>query len=349
MIESKLIGYVGTYTKAESKGIYSFTLNTKKGEITDVTLAAKIDNPTYLAINNKGNFLYSVVKEGELGGIAAFRIDHKSSELTFINSQASKGAPPCHVSLSNASSLVFSANYHKGSVEVHMLNQETGAILPSCSVIEHTGKGPDERQEKPHAHYAGVTPDGKYIIAVDLGIDNIFTYELIGGNLVEKNNLQVKPGSGPRHITFHPNGKYAYVMTEFNSEVLVLHYDSDTGSFEQLQAVSTIPETFKGNNQGSAIHISSDGRFVYTGNRGHDSMAIFKVDEKTGELHFINYTSTEGNWPRDFALDPTEKFIVASNQESGTLALFARDEATGELTLLQKEIVVPEPVCVKFL
>ncbi|MFO1442572.1 lactonase family protein [Bacillus sp. Bva_UNVM-123] len=345
----KFVGLIGTYTKGESKGIYSFTLDTKKGEIAEAALVAELDNPTYLALSHDNHFLYSVVKDGELGGIAAFRVNSQNGELTFINSHVSEGAPPCHVSIDNKSNYVLSANYHKGTIEAHDLNQETGAILPPTSIIVHTGKGPDKRQEKPHTHYAGFTPDKKFVIAVELGIDKIITYELLNGKFAQKNSLSVKPGSGPRHITFHPNGKHAFVMTEFSSEVLVLSYDQKDGSFKQLQSISTIPENFDENNQGSAIHISSDGHFVYAGNRGHNSIAIFQVNEETGMLHIIDHTSTEGDWPRDFTLDPTEKFLVASNQNSGNLVLFARDEATGKLTLLQKNIVVPEPVCVKFL
>lgn len=349
MIESKLVGYIGTYTKAESEGIYTFTLDTREGKITDVSLAAKIDNPTYLAISKNKKHLYSVIKEDRQGGIAAFQVDNETGKLHLINSHVSEGAPPCHLTVDSNTSYVYSANYHKGTVELNGLNLETGAVLPPSSVIEHTGRGPDERQEKPHTHFAGLTPDEKFVVAVDLGIDKTITYEWINKVLVEKSSLSVKPGSGPRHITFHPNGKYAYVMTEFSSEVLVLKYDSETGSFEQLQAISTIPESFTENNQGSAIHISTNGRFIYAGNRGHDSIATFQVNEDSGILHFVSHTSTEGNWPRDFVLDPTEQFIVATNQESNNLTLFARNEASGELTLLQKGIAVPEPVCVKFL
>ena len=165
----------------------------------------------------------------------------------------------------------------------------------------------------------------------------------------EAHTLLVKSGSGPRHITFHPNGKYAYVMTELSNEVITLSYNSDTGVFTELQYSPTIPEDFTENSQGSAIHISSDGRFVYAGNRGHDSIAVYSVNKENGELSFIEFTSTEGNWPRDFALDPTEKFIVASNQESSNLVLFARDTESGKLSLLDSQVSVPDPVCVKFL
>lgn len=343
------IGYIGTYTKGESEGIYSFTLDTDKRTIVDVKVAARLDNPTYLTISSNKRYLYSVVKEGGTGGIAAFSIN-SNGELIAINSQVSEGSPPCHVSVDTKNNYVFSANYHKGTVESSLLNQEDGSVQPAVSIFKHEGSGPDPRQEKAHTHYAGLTPDEKYLTAVELGIDALITYNVNDNGTLEKANLlPIKAGSGPRHLVFHPNGKYAYIMTEFSSEVIVLTYHPENGQFTEKQYISTLPEDFKENNQGSAIHISADGRFVYAGNRGHNSIAVFHVNEETGELNSVEHTSTEGDWPRDFEIDPSEKFIVASNQESGNLTLFARDENTGKLTLLQSEIKVPYPVCVKFL
>ncbi|AGK55545.1 lactonase family protein [Bacillus sp. 1NLA3E] len=349
MEQNKFIGFIGTYTKGESEGLYSFSLDTQNGRIEHIKVAAKLENPTYLTVSHDSKFLYSVVKDGELGGIAAFSINKETGELSPLNQQGSEGAPPCHVSVDSQNRYVLASNYHKGSIEVYSLNQESGSINPKASVATHVGSGPDKRQEKPHTHYAGFTPDEKYIAVVELGIDKVFTYELNDGTINEVSSLSVKPGSGPRHLVFHPNQRYAYVMTEFSSEVLVLRYHADNGQFTQVQSIPTIPTDFTENNQGSAIHISSDGRFVYAGNRGHNSIAVFRVNQETCELSFVEYTSTEGNWPRDFVLDPTEKFIVASNQESSNLVLFSRDSETGKLTLLSSDKVVPDPVCVKFL
>ncbi|WP_282141480.1 lactonase family protein [Cytobacillus oceanisediminis] len=343
---AKYRGYIGTYTKGESEGIYSFVLDAESGRISDVKTAAKLDNPTYLTISQDNQFLYSVAKEGESGGVAAYRLD-SSGSLEKINSQVADGSPPCHVSVDTSVRNVFSANYHKGTVESYLTNED-GSLNPAVSVIEHRGSGPDSRQEKPHTHYAGLTPDEKYLVAVDLGTDQVITYEVNDGILKEKSILSVKPGSGPRHLVFHPNGRYAYVMTEFSSEVLLLQYHED-GSLVQKQAISTIPEGFTENNQGSAIHISSDGHFIYAGNRGHDSIAVFSVNPDNGELAFVEHTSTEGNWPRDFVLDPTEKFVIGSNQNSSNIVLYSRDENTGKLSLLQSDVMVPDPVCVKFL
>nr|WP_139242343.1 lactonase family protein [Bacillus cereus] len=345
----EFIGYVGTYTKENSEGIYKFTLDTEAKKISNVTLAAKLDNPTYVTINRKNEYLYSVVKEGESGGVAAYSINSKTGELTEENRQVVEGASPCHVSVDSGNHTVVTANYHKGTIESFEVNED-GTINPATSIMAHEGSGPNkERQEKPHAHYAGHTPDEKYVVGVDLGIDKIITYEIKDSRLTEVNRLSVNPGSGPRHITFHSNGKYAYVMTELSSEVIVLTYNPAEGSFTELQYISTVPEEFDENNQGSAIHISSDGRFVYAGNRGHNSITVFSVDENSGQLTFVAHTSTEGNWPRDFVLDPTEKFLVATNEKSHNLVLFSRSESTGKLTLLQSDVAVPEPVCVKFL
>nr|WP_263325112.1 lactonase family protein [Neobacillus sp. Marseille-Q6967] len=342
-------GYVGTYTKGDSKGIYKFSLNTAEGKITNVEVAAELENPTYLNLSDDRKYLYAVTKEGDNGGVAAFAVDNEG-KLNFINSEVLAGSPPCHVSVDNNNRYVFSANYHRGSVESHLL-KEDGSVLPAASVIKHEGPaGPDPRQDKPHTHYAGLTPDEKYLVVIELGIDALITYKVKEDATLEKVNLlPLKGGSGPRHITFHPNGIFAYIMTEFSSEVIVLKYHDENGHFTEQQYISTLPSGFTENNQGSAIHISSDGRFVYAGNRGHNSIAVFRVEQQTGELSFVEHVSTEGDWPRDFVLDPTEKFLVASNQESSNLVLFSRDEGTGKLTLLESDITVPDPVCVKFL
>ncbi|WP_080848838.1 lactonase family protein [Cytobacillus gottheilii] len=345
---AKYYGYIGTYTKGESKGIYTFALDTELKKLEEIEVAAELGNPTYLTISKDNRHLYSVVKNGEDGGVAAYSIDENDQSLKLLNSLTSAGSPPCHVSIDEAMNLVLTANYHKGTVESYLTNDD-GSLQPASSIMEHKGSGPDSRQEKAHTHYAGMTPDGKYAAAVDLGTDELITYEVQDGKLSKKSVFTFTPGSGPRHLTFHANGKTAYVMTEFSSEVVVLTYSPEDGSFEQIQAIKTIPNDFTENNQGSAIHLSSDNRYVYAGNRGHDTIAVFAVDENTNTLTFVEHTSTYGNWPRDFVLDPSEQFIIASNQNSSNLSLYSRDAQTGKLTLLQQDVAVPDPVCVKFL
>ncbi|MFZ7942318.1 MULTISPECIES: lactonase family protein [Bacillaceae] len=343
------IGYIGTYTKGDSKGIYSFSFDPQAAKIENIQVAAELGNPTYVAISKNNCFLYAVAKDGENGGVAAYSISEDGA-LTAINRDVLPGSSPCYVSVDSENRYVFSANYHKGLVDSRLINQSDGSVQQVVSEMKHEGSGPDPRQEKPHSHYAGLTPDEKYLAVVELGIDALITYSVgSDGTLTKANLLPLKGGSGPRHLVFHPNGKYAYIMTEFSSEVIVLTYYEEDGHFTEKQYISTLPDDFTGNNQGSAIHISSDGRFVYAGNRGHNSIAVFRVDAFSGELSFVEHVSTEGDWPRDFALDPSEKFILASNQESGNLVLFSRDDASGKLTLIQSDIPVPYPVCVKFL
>lgn len=341
-------GYIGTYTKGDSKGIYTFTLDTTTATLHEASLVAQIEDPTYLCLTKDEQTLYAVAKQDSEGGIASFAIQKETGQLTLQEIQTSEGSSPCYVSVNRDKAHVLAAYYHRGTAEVYpIVNDE---LQPVSSLIHFKGNGPNiARQEKPHAHYAGFTPDDKYVVIVDLGTDKITTYRLHNNQFEEAQTISLKPGSGPRHITFHPNGKFAYVMTELSNEIVTLAYNTEDGSLTELQYLSTIPADFTENSQGSAIHISHDGKFVYVGNRGHNSIAAFSVNEENGLLTFVSYTSTEGNWPRDFAFDPTETFLIVSNQESHNLLLFARNPETGQLTKLNSEISVPYPVCIKFL
>lgn len=341
----KYIGYAGTYTRESSEGIYRFVLDSEAGTLQDVEVAATVGSPTYLAISENQRYLYSVAQEDTLGGVYAYEVDSESGELRYVNKKLEEGAPPCHVDIQNG--VLTTANYHKGTVDLYQAHSPSNLSLKGA--VEHEGSGPHARQEKPHTHYAAQTPDGKYVIACDLGTDEVITYKIENQELVKVATLTVKAGSGPRHLTFHPDGKIAYLLTELSSEVVVLDYHADKGSFTEKQNLSAIPADFTETNDASAIHITSDGKFVYTGNRGHNSIAVFRVDEETKELTLVEITATEGDWPRDFVLDPSEAFIIASNQKSGNLVLFSRDQETGKLTQLDSIIDIPEVVCVKFL
>lgn len=348
----KFTAYIGTYTTGESKGIYKVTVDSENKKIENTELVAELGNPTYLTISSDNKYLYSVIKKDDMGGVAAYSIDSSTGDLKFINYQLSKGSSPCYVSLDKENKFLFSANYHRGIVEVYPIG-ENGEVKPPSSVIQHEGSGPNkERQEKAHVHFSALTPDQKYLCAVDLGIDKVAVYNFHNGNLQKNEELSIKfkPGSGPRHMEFHPSGKFAYVITELSSEVAAFEYSGENNRcFKEIEYVSTLPEGYNEENIASAIHISSDGKYLYAGNRGDDSIAVFSIDNLTGRLHFIEHISTEGSFPRDFEISPSENFILAANQNSSNVLVFDVDKNTGKLTKAWNEIAVPNPVCVKFL
>ncbi|WP_088840901.1 lactonase family protein [Listeria sp. ILCC797] len=337
--------YIGTYTKVESKGIYRLVMDRETGEVLENKHAGTMDNPTYLKISDDEKYLYSVAKDGDKGGLAAFKINEDGS-LALLNEQVKTGNPPCYVDASADNSIVVSANYHLGTILSYPT--ENGALGAPISEIEHTGKSVHERQEKPHAHFAGFTPDQKFVVTCDLGTDFVTTYSATSGKLEKVADLLLTPGSGPRNLVFHPNAKYLYIMTELTSEVVVAEYNSTSGELTVVQTIPSLPADFTAENKGSAIHISNDGRFLYVSNRGQDAIVSFAID-KTGQLSLLETVPVLGVGPRDFDLDKTGEILVATNENSNNVTIFSVNKETGKLTLLQKDIKVPEPVCVKFM
>lgn len=337
---------LGTYTRKESEGIYSIELNTETKELENLKVEAAVGSPTYLDVSEDGSLLFAVLKEDDdHGGIVAFK---KADDGTYVTADVSteKGAAPCYVAYDSSREFLYTANYHTGEVAVYQTN-EAGSLTLTDKVA-HSGKSVHENQKGPHAHYFDLTPDKNYLVACDLGTDEVLSYGVDNdGKLTELDRISVAPGTGPRHLVFHPNGQYAYLFGELSSDVIALSYDSDGGALNQIQTLSSIPEEHTDFNGGAAIRISPDGKFVYASNRGHDSIVIYSV-QSDGTLELVDYTPTEGAVPRDFSLDPTGKFAVVGHQDSDNLTLFERDEETGKLTLLQKDVYAPEVVCVKF-
>lgn len=348
-LKNKAAAYVGTYTTGYSKGIYRITIDKVSGKIDEIGVAAEISNPTYLCINKSNTHLYSVAKIGDDGGVAAFSLNNSNGELHPLNHMVSPGSPPCHVSLDCVGKYLFSANYHRGSADVYSI-REDGSIKTLSSKITHEGSGPiKERQEKPHAHYTGLTPDEKYLCVIDLGIDKLMVYRFTDGIISECCSLSFNPGSGPRHMAFHPRGRFVYLLTELSSELIVLEYDSSRGSFSVIQSISTLPEDYSGENLGSAVHISPDGKYVYASNRGDNSITVFSIDISSGRLEFVSRTPCGGSFPRDFAIEPSGRFLYVTNQNSSNIVSFVIDKSTGRITQSGSPVPVPNPVCIKFL
>ncbi|MER0122308.1 lactonase family protein [Streptococcus sp. ZJ93] len=331
--------YFGTYTKRASEGIYAVDFNAETGKLSNRRLVAAESNPTYLAFSSD-SFLYTVGAEETQGGLAAF-----SPKLELINHAVEEGAPHCYVSVDDERQLVYGANYHKGQVLVYKRLENGGLTLTDCQ--QHEGAGPHPNQASPHVHFADLTPDN-YLVTCDLGTDEVVTYTVSDqGKLAPLARYQATPGAGPRHITFHPTTKIAYLICELNSTIEVLIYDG-LGEFELMQTISTLPSDYTDFNGTAAIRLSSDGKFLYGSNRGHDSIAVYKV-LGDASLELLEIVPSLGKTPRDFVLSPDNRFLIVAHQDSDNVSVFHRDSETGKLSNLSSDFIVPEAVAVTFL
>jgi 6-phosphogluconolactonase len=357
---SQFLVYLGTYTnKTESKGIYAYRFDATTGKLLEIGLAAESADPSFLALHPSGKYLYAVNELGDFNGqkagaVSAFAIDHKSGKLTQLNQVSTHGAGPCYVSLDTTGRWVLVANYDGGSVATFMV-QDDGSLSLAKGFVQHAGSSVDkERQEGPHAHWIAVSPDNRFALAADLGLDDMLVYKLdpIKGSLTPNTPpfAQVKPGSGPRHFAFHPNGKFGYVLTEMATTVTAFSYDAKKGALTAIQTVPTLPKDYSGPTEAAEIAVHPNGKFLYASNRaGIDAITIFSIDPTKGTLKETGRVSTKGRTPRNFAIDPTGAYLLAANQESANVVVFKIDAATGALTPTGDEVKVPAPVAVAFL
>jgi len=347
--------YFGTYTRGASKGIYVCELNMKTGRLTEPRLAGETKNPSFLAISGDGKHLYSVGEMSSFNGkktgaVTAFAIK-KDGTLTQLNQQPSGGRGPCHIYLEGRTVLV--ANYGEGSVSSIPVKAD-GALGEPGSVVQHEGSSVHpRRQQGPHAHSINADPAGRYAVSADLGLDKVLIYRLDSdkGTIAANDPAFVKtePGGGPRHFAFHPSGRFAYTNLEMTSKVTAMTWDADNGVLTPIQTLSTLPADHSGGNSTAETQVHPSGRFVYVSNRGHDSVAGFKVDQSTGKLTAIGHTPTGGKTPRNFGIDPTGTFLIAANQNTSDVFVFRIDSETGKLTPTGQSVKVGNPVCVKFL
>lgn len=335
---------LGTYTKKTSKGIYAGSLDQNKRALTRTELVIEQTNPTYLAMSQENN-LYTVGADSKNNGIVAYK--KHSNAYEYLNAVTADGSAPCYVSIDEARQLVYSTNYHAGTVRSYRIEKNGGLMLADEKKHSHA-TGPHPNQDAPHIHYADLTPDNR-VVTCDLGTDEVTTYDVDAvGHFTEVAIYKANPGCGPRHLVFHPFNNLAYLIGELDSSVTVLTYFDD-GHFEAGQTISTLPKSFpERNNAGGAIKISNDGRHLYASNRGHNSIAVYTLEDAGLHLELVEIIPSGGDFPRDFALDPTEEFLVCTHQKSDNLSLFARD-AHGKLTMLSNDTVAPEAVCIKFL
>ncbi len=350
--------YVGTYTEGDSEGIYICQLDLTTGELRPVNVARNVDNPSYLAIDAKRHRLYAVNELMEFGdrpggGVSAFAIQPSSGELSLINQHDSYGGAPCYLAIDRTGRYLFAVNYMGGNIAVISIDED-GFLGEPAETMTHLGSSlHPKRQAGPHPHSIVLDAANNYAFVPDLGLDKVMQYRFDheNGRLYANQQpwTEVKAGSGPRHMIFHSNGTRAYVINELSSTITSYTYDPAAGTLEPDQTISTVPEGYSGTNIAADLHFTPNGEFLYGSNRGHDSIAIYAIDQETGWLTHIDYTSTQGKWPRGFAIDPSGTFLLAANQNSHNIVTFWIDKDQGRLYPTGYQAQIPDPVCLKFL
>jgi 6-phosphogluconolactonase len=351
--------YIGTYTGPKSKGIYVARLDRATGKLTEPELAGETVSPSFLAIHSNHRFLYAANETESLagkkgGGVAAFAIDAETGKLTLLNQQSSGGQGPCHLAVDKTGKFVLVANYGSGSIEALPI-QPDGRLGEPTAFIQHQGTSANpQRQDGPHAHFITTDAANRFALTCDLGLDKVLVYrfDATKGSLIANDppSGSVKPGSGPRHLAFHPQGKFAYVINEMACTLTAFAYDGGKGELKELQTVSTLPppQSVRPGYSTAEIEVHPTGKFVYGSNRGHDSIVVFAIDQKTGRLTYVQHQSTAGKTPRNFGIDPSGSFLLAANQGSDNVVVFRIDPKTGQLSPTGNVVAAPTPVCIAF-
>jgi len=370
MVESaalnETLAYVGTYTRGRSpgRGIYLFRLQTENLEVSQnitlvpLGLAVETPNPSFIDLDVRRRLLFAVNEIDEFdgrptGAVSAFSIDRTSGTLTLLNQRPSMGTGPCHLVLDKGNRNVLVANYGSGSVAVLPVGSD-GRLGAATAAVQHSGKSihPD-RQKGPHAHCMTLDPANRFAFACDLGLDKVLSYRFDArqGKLTPNDPafVSTRPGAGPRHMIFRPDGRFAYVVNELSSTVTAYAYDSNTGGLKDAQTVTTLPEYFDGANTGAEVGVHPSGRYLYVSNRGHNSVVLFAIDPQRGTLTYIEEQGTGGSTPRHFGIEPSAKHLAIANQDSNTVLVCRIDAGNGRLKPSGVFASVPSPVCVKFL
>jgi 6-phosphogluconolactonase len=361
--------FIGTYTDpilfgtgevvpGKGEGIYVCRLDPVSGALETLGRTTGVSNASYLALDSSRRWLYAVNELKSFDGVpsgtvSAFAVDAATGGLTFLNKQLSHGTDPCYVTVDAQRRHVFVANFMSGSVCVLPVRDD-GSLDEASDVHQHQGSSLDPvRQSGPHAHSVTLDAANRFAFVADLGLDKlmIYRYDAARGKLEPHQIpwIEMRPGSGPRHLAFHPGGRFAYLVNEIDSTVAVLAYDAAAGSFALLQSISTLPQGFAGTSKCAEILVSPAGRHLYASNRGHDSIVAYAIDPHSGMLDLVGHTPTQGKTPRGFAISPDGAFLVAANQDSDTVVVWRIDPTSGELQPTGATLRIPTPVCVKFL
>jgi 6-phosphogluconolactonase len=355
--DSRLL-FAGTQTGASSKGIYAFHWDPSNGDLKELGLAGESDNPTFIALSPDGEHLYAANEIENFGGaksgaVSAFSIDRSAAHITPINTVSAEGAGTCHVLLDHTGRTLLCANYSGGSASSFHIDA-SGRLSEAVSHFQYEGHGPiADRQEKAHAHRGTVSPNNRFAYINDLGLDCIHIYHLDAATAkltaADPEMWTAKPGSGPRALRFHPNGKWAFCVHEMASAVEVLSWDSSTGALTSLQRIDLVPKDYHGSTAtGSEIVFDAAGRFAYAAVRGYDRIVALRIDGSTGKLTQIGSTSCGGKVPRHIAMDPTGNWLLVANQVSDNIAVIRRDPQTGKLEDTGSSFPLVKPQCLVF-
>jgi 6-phosphogluconolactonase len=342
----------GTYTDGDSEGIYTCSYDAKRGEVRQVDVEDAGPNPSFLAFHPDGKHFYAV-NEVENGAVTALSIDRETGAVTAQNQVVTGGgADPCYCAVDKTGSYLLVAHYTGGAVAVIPILDD-GRVGEPTQIVKHEGAGPnEERQASAHPHCIRPGPQNRFVYVPDLGTDRVVIYEFdddTGELKSAADPLSVPPGSGPRHIDFHPTDDRAYLLYELDSKLVELDQDPDTGALNAIDSASTLPADFEGNNLTADIHVHGSGRYVYASNRGHNSIASFTIGEGSGGLTPIDHTSTKGEWPRNFALSPNSDHLFVENMHTNDVVTFAVDSTDGTLDPTGARTEIPSPSCLRFL
>lgn len=347
--------YVGNWSADQTGGIYLHLLNPSTGELTFVSKTPEAGSPFHLTLDHTCSHLYAANTidsfEDQPGGtVCAFSVNQSNGELTFINQQSAHGNLPCYVSLDKQGKHVLVGSYSSGTLAILPILAD-GSVGPATDHVQHVGTGFTDRQTAPYVHCIVPDPAGRFAFAADLGIDKVMIYRLDAqpGKLIPNDPpyVSLQPGAGPRHLIFHPNGRFVYLINEIDSTITVYAYIASAGALTPLQTIPTLPSDYTDKNHTADLQIHPNGRFLYGTNRAHNSIVMYDLDPNTGLLTLRERVSSEGEWPWSIAIDPTANFLLSANSQSNRVVVFRIDPATGQLTFTGHGAEVPGAVCVK--
>ncbi|MGZ9584884.1 lactonase family protein [Paenibacillus marinisediminis] len=351
--EQRMLVFVGSYADASSDGVYVYEFNEERGELKQLHSVAGLKNPTFLNVDESRRILYAIGETAAEDGsktsdAISYAIQPTDGTLTEMNRAYALNGPACHIQRSSDNRYLTLTSYHKGSVSLVSLTEE-GNVGELLDIQQHDGSSVNRAGDiKPHPHSSFYSPDERYLFVCDLGLDLIRAYKVdqAAGKLVHHGDTVLQPGSGPRHMVFHPNGKFAYVINELDSTFTAFEYDADNGTLNAIETVSTLPEGENVNNSCAEVTISADGNYLYGSNRGHDSIVVYAVDSNTGKLSLVEHVSTQGEHPRHFSILPGGRYLIAANRDTNNMTVFKVDPASGKLAYTGHSVEVSKPVCV---